>query len=175
MVDNTSSAVCLTSSSAETSATAAPEPATKHADNKKPVKIMEQGNEVNIVVEQIRMPSFNEFCKMNESVETEMSLYSEIASRVDQLKEIYGDKAMAKTGIIKSLEAINRLILTAQKEKQPQESQGVQSQPQAQSQPFSQPQAQSQPFSQPQAQTDAQPQPQPQAQTDAQPQAQAQK
>ena len=77
---------------------------------------------MNIVVEQVKVPSFNEFCKLNESesVDAEMTLYSEIASRVNQLKEIYGDKAIGKTGLMKSLMAMNELILTGQKENQPQ-------------------------------------------------------
>lgn len=141
-------------------------------NNKKPAIPMEENkNQASVVVEQIKFPSFNEFCKMNESVETEMQLYSEIASRVEQLKQVYGDKAINKTGIIKSLEAINRMILTAQKEQQPQTS----SQPsEPAGQPFEQPQAQSQPFdmTQPQAQPQpqSQEQTQPQAQTQAQPQ-----
>ncbi len=121
---------------------------------------------INIVVEQVKFPSFREFCAINESVDAEMTLYSEIASRVDQLKQVYGEKAIAKTGMMKALLSVNELILTGKKENQPQAAQtpsqspiqdgvqpgsqpGAQTQPPAQSQPPVQPQAQS---TQPQAQ-----------------------
>ena len=121
---------------------------------------------VNIVIEQIAIPSFSEFFKINESVEAETKLYSEIVDRVDQLRNIYGEKNMSKTGIIKALEAINRVILTGEKENQPQSQTQVQAQPQPQVQAQPQPQAQAKPAFQPQAQ--AQPAFQPQAQAPAQ-------
>ena len=84
---------------------------------------MEENKEgINVVVEQIKFPSFKEFCNLNESVDAEMTLYSEIASRVDQLKQVYGEKAIAKTGMMKALLSVNELILTGKKENQPQSS-----------------------------------------------------
>lgn len=76
---------------------------------------------IEIMVEQVKLPTFKEYCRMNESVDQEMKLYSEIASKVDELKTIYGEKAIAKTGIVKSLMSLNQLILTGQKEAQPQD------------------------------------------------------
>ena len=109
-------------------------------------------NPINIVVEQIKMPNFCEFCKLNESVDAEMKLYSSIASDVDELKSIYGEKAIAKTGIIKSLMAINTMILTGEKETQSQEEkpQAAQDDTQAQAQTTPPAQAQAQDMSIPQ-------------------------
>ena len=110
---------------------------------------------MNIPFEKVTIPSFSEFAgnKVNESIDTELGYYKKIAGDVEELKEIYGEKAITKTGIIKALIALNQLILTGEKEKGAQKEQ-VQ-QPQAQAQ---QPQAQVQ---KPQAQ-------QPVAQTPAQ-------
>ena len=76
---------------------------------------------IEIMVEQVHIPTFKEFYHMNESVDQEMKLYSEIASKVDELKTIYGEKAIVKTGIVKSLMSLNQLILTGPKEAQPQD------------------------------------------------------
>ena len=134
-------------------------------------------NGINIVVEKVQFPSFAEFrkLKMNESVEAEMTLYSEIAARVEQLKEIYGDKALAKTGIIKSLMSVNELILTGKKENEQGSAQPVQPQPaQSSVQSMIQPQSQT---TQPVEDKATQPaqSTQPQAQDKTQSQSQAQK
>lgn len=76
---------------------------------------------INIPIKEVRIPKFHEFASLTESVDAEMTLYSEIASRVDRLKEIYGEKAIGKTGMMKALLSVNELILTGKKEKQPQE------------------------------------------------------
>lgn len=131
---------------------------------------MENGKE--LVVEQISIPSFRQFCAINESVDAEMTLYSEIASRVDQLKDVYGEKAISKTGLIKALMSLNELILTGAKENQsqaasqpqPAQPQPIQPQP-AQSQPIQPQPAQSQPI-QPQATQPQITQPQTQSQTE---------
>ena len=128
---------------------------------------------INIQIPQVTFPSFNEFCKtrMNESVDAEMTLYSEIASRVDQLKEIYGEKAIGKTGMMKALMSMNELILTGTKESSTQ-TQTTQStvQPQSMTQQPVQPQAttQAQDTTQPQTQTTTQPQDTTQAQSQTQ-------
>jgi len=112
---------------------------------------------INVMVEQVHFPSFKEFCHVNESVDAEMTLYSEIASRVDQLKQIYGEKSIGKTGIMKALLSINELILTGKKESQSQSTQ--QTQP---AQPAIQPQSIQTQSTQPQTQS-TQPQTQPQS------------
>ena len=78
-------------------------------------------------LQKIHVPSFDEFNAVNESVETEMGHYTQIVNAVDELKEIYGEKEVAKTGVLKTLENINKLILTGKRqEAQAQESQPAQ-------------------------------------------------
>lgn len=63
----------------------------------------------------VKVPKFDEFRAINESVRMEMDLYANIVDGVDELKKVYGDKPVEKTGIYKALEEINKLILMGEK------------------------------------------------------------
>ena len=90
--------------------------------------------------------NFNEYNKLNKINESvEMDLYTAIVDGVNNLREIYGDKELNKTGVTASLEKINRMILTAKKENEPKEEKEAQPAAQPAAQPMAQPMAQEQP------------------------------
>ena len=70
----------------------------------------------NETAKKVRVPSFNEFNKINESAKYEMGLYTNVVDGISDLKDVYGDKQMQKTGIMAALGKINELILTGKKE-----------------------------------------------------------
>ena len=84
--------------------------------------------EINESLQKVHVPSFEQFSiKLNEDTKEEMKIYSELVECQDKLIALYGDKAVAKTGLLAALKKINEtLILSPGAKQTPTESQPAQ-------------------------------------------------
>lgn len=79
---------------------------------------------IEIMVEQVKMPTFGEYCKMNEAAlaaqstrqinegeKSAMDLYSEMVNILGEIRGKFDEAAFKKTGMMASLMALNKMIL----------------------------------------------------------------